>query len=155
MEQKKYKIENLSWKMNRILNKFYRLETTPIPLEQGVIISHKELHVLQAIGDNKNLNITGLAEYFGVTKSAASQMTSKLVKKGLVNKELSPQSAKEYLLSLTPNGWQAYGLHEDYHSKNTREIERRLKSFNVGQIEDASRIMDEIESVIEERLANG
>ena len=74
----------MSWKIHRILNKFQRLEPISIQLGPGKAITHKELHVIQAIGEIEQINITKIGAHFGVTKSAASQVVSKLVKKGLV-----------------------------------------------------------------------
>lgn len=149
----KYTVE-MSWKIHRILNKFQRLESTPIQLGSGRAITHKELHVIQAIGEIKQINITEIGSHFGVTKSAASQVVSKLVKKGLVAKELAPHSGKEFQLTLTESGWEAYKLHENHHSKNIRKIADRLSSFSTDQIVTTSNMLDVIEGVVDERLAD-
>lgn len=143
----------MSWKIHRILNKFQRLESTSIQLGSGKAITHKELHVIQAIGEIKQINITKIGAHFGVTKSAASQVISKLVQKGLVTKEQSVHSGKEFQLTLTELGWEAYKLHENHHGKNIREIAKRLSSFSITQIATTSNLLDVIEGVVDERLA--
>jgi DNA-binding MarR family transcriptional regulator len=87
-----------------------------------------------------------------VTKSAASQLISKLVQKGLVTKEQSAHSGKELQLTLTELGWQAYELHEEHHGKNIGEIAKRLDAFTITQITTSSQILDVIEDVLDERL---
>ena len=145
---------NLSWKIHRILNKYERLESTAIQVTPEKVITHRELHAIQAIGEIENINITGLGTHFGVTKSAASQLISKLVQKGMVAKEQSPRSGKELNLALTDLGWQAYELHEKYHSRNIRKIAERLSGFSVTQITTTSSILDVIESVMDKRLSD-
>ena len=124
-----------------------------IQVSPGLTVTHRELHAIQAVGEIEDINITGLGNHFGVTKSAASQLISKLVQKGVVAKEQSARNSKEMELALTDLGWKAYELHEKYHSRNIREIAGRLSGFSVTQITTTSNILDVIEAVIDGRLA--
>ena len=153
MKNKQEHTVEMSWKIHRILNKFQRLESTSIQLGPGKAITHKELHVIQAIGEIDQINITKIGAHFGVTKSAASQVVSKLVKKGLVAKEQAVHSGKEFQLTLTESGRVAYKLHEKHHTKNIREIAKRLSSFSINQIVATSNLLDVIEDVVDKRLA--
>lgn len=152
METKIEFVEDLTWKIHRILNKFLRLEETTIKNDGGPDVTHNEIHVIQAIGDNEQINITELGAYFGITKSAASQKVAKLVGKGLVEKEKSAHSAKELHLSLTEFGWRAYQMHEQYHGRNVAEIVNRLNAFSLEQIATVSVLLDVIDGVMDERL---
>jgi DNA-binding MarR family transcriptional regulator len=152
MEAKHRHTIDLTWKIHRILNKFQQLESTAIQVDRQMTITHRELHVIQVIGETEEINITKLGNHFGVTKSAASQLVSKLKQKGLVEKEQSGHSGKELQLSLTGLGWKAFELHEEYHSKNLVEIIKRLEPFSIGQIMTTTNILDIIERVAEESL---
>ena len=153
MEGKNRHIVDLSWKIHRILNKLNRLESTTIRVDDGITIAHNELHTIQAIGEMENVNVTKLGSHFGVSKSAASQQVSNLVKKGLVAKEQSAYSGKELHLTLTELGWKAYIFHEKYHSNNIEEIAGRLEGYSVAQITTTSNMLEVIENVADERLA--
>lgn len=142
----------MAWKIHRLLNKFQRLEATSIRFESGKTITHRELHVIQAIGEADRINVTQIGDHFGVTKSAASQVISRLAQKGLVTKEQAAHSGKEFQLSLTESGREAYKLHKNYHAKNMTEIAGRLDSFSTGQIAAASSVLAVIEGVMDERL---
>jgi len=155
METKNEFVEALTWKIHRILNKFNRLEKTTIRFGQGGEVTHKEIHFVQAIGSRDRMNVTDLGAYFGITKSAASQMASKLAAKGLVEKGGSAHSAKEVQLSLTELGRRACRMHEEYHGKNVAEIVNRLNSFSLDQVATASVLLDVIEGVMNERLEQG
>lgn len=121
-------------------------------MDDGREATHNEIHFLQAVGDNESINVTELGKLFGITKSAASQKVTKLVKKGLVKKDWSLHSGKELQLSLTETGWRAYQVHEQYHSKNVAEMTKRLGAFSLEQIATVSVVLDVIENIIEERL---
>ena len=152
MEAKQRHTVDMTWKIHRILNKFHQLESKPIKLDPEKTITHRELHAIQVIGETKEINITTLANHFGVTKSAASQQVSKLAHKGLVDKEQSDHSDKELQLSLTELGWKAFELHEEYHTKNIGEIIKQLDDFSISQIMTTSNMLDIIEKVTDERL---
>jgi DNA-binding MarR family transcriptional regulator len=153
METKEDFIKVMSRKLFRILNKHSRLEALPARFDEGVEVTHRELHAIQAIGENKRINITDLGACFGVTKSAASQMVSKLVKKGLVEKESSAHSNKELQLSLTDLGWRAFHFHERFHGDHMANLVDRLGAFSLSQIATTSVLLDVLESVVDERLS--
>ncbi len=152
MDTKTEFIEALTWKIHRIVNKFIRMEESTIPFGEGMEITHNDIHVIQTIGDNKGMNVTEVGEYFGITKSAASQKTTKLAQKGFLVKEKSARNDKELQLGLTETGWRAYQMHEQYHGKNVTEIVNRLKAFSMDQVAVTSVLLDVIEGVMDERL---
>ena len=152
MDTKPEFIEALTWKIHRILNKFIRIEESIIRFDGGMEVTHNDIHVIQTIGDSKGMNVTELGEYFGITKSAASQKTTKLARKGLLEKRKSAHNDKELQLGLTELGWRAYQIHEQYHGRNVSEIIDRLGAFPLDQIAVTSVLMDIIEGVLDERL---
>ena len=155
MDAKHRHTVDMAWKIHRILNKFNQLESSTIQVGPARTITHRELHALQFIGESEKVNITELGNHFGVTKSAASQLVAKLVQMGLVDKVRSNHSGKELQLSLTELGWRAYELHDEYHSRNMREVIKRLEDFSVSQIVTTSKILDIVERVTDERLRKG
>lgn len=97
----------------RVARKYVDAENLPIPVESHGDISTREAHIIEAIGDTPEINITALAGQFGVSKSAA-QMITKLERKGFVDKSPAPHSNKEYILTLTDLGWRGYAAHERF-----------------------------------------
>ena len=97
------------------VNRYNRLEKEmhAYGAKQGLHLS--ETHTIVDIGAHEDLNITKLARIQGVSKSAASQMVSKLVKKGFVQKEFSPETENEVVLSLTESGKKIRQEHEKQH----------------------------------------
>lgn len=153
MKSKEDLVLEMSRGLFRILNKHTRLEAMPFQVDDGVEVTHRELHAIQAIGENKRINITDLGAYFGVTKSAASQMTTKLARRGLVEKEASAHSSKELQLTLTSLGWRAFELHEKFHGDHMAEVVERLGAFSLSEIETTAVLLDVLEKVVDERLS--
>jgi DNA-binding MarR family transcriptional regulator len=86
MDTKKELITNTVSHLLKFARKFTFMETMPIKIDKDREITTNEAHIIQAIGENEEINITSLSKLFGVTKSATSQMISKLSKNGYVKK---------------------------------------------------------------------
>jgi len=82
-----------------------------------------EVHCIDYIGKNVDSNVTKLAESFHMTRGAASKLTKKLIKKGLVESYQKPDNKKEIYFRLTEQGEVIYKIHEGLH----KEIQERDK----------------------------
>ena len=153
METKQDLIKTISWKLLRVLNKHSHIEELPIRFDEDLEATPREIHTIQAIGEHEQINITGVAAHFGVTKGAASQMIAKLEDRGFLQKERVDHSNKELRLSLTKLGWRAFHAHERFHEKHMADLVDRLSAFSLSQIATITVLLDIIESVVDERLS--
>jgi Transcriptional regulators len=86
-----------------------------------------EVHCIEYIGKNADSNVTKLAESFYMTRSAASKITKKLIKKGLIESYQKPGNKKEIYFRLTEQGKDISKIHEELH----KEFQERDKNvFN-------------------------
>jgi DNA-binding MarR family transcriptional regulator len=138
----------------RVARKYSRIEELPIQINKGLEVTTREAHVIQAVGERTQISVTGLASYFGITKSAASQMVAKLAKKGFLEKQQAPHSNKELQVSLTQLGWQAFHAHELFHGKDMTNLVEQLSAFSLSQIATISVLLEAIGGVMDERLAH-
>ncbi|MDU1389686.1 MAG: helix-turn-helix domain-containing protein, partial [Eggerthella sp.] len=67
--------------IERVLHKYMQLEEMPFTYGDGIRLTQREIHAIDAIGENPDVNITQLAEMQGVTKAAMSQMIYRLLDK--------------------------------------------------------------------------
>lgn len=153
METKEDLILAITRQLMRILNKHSQIEGHTIRFAEGVEMSPKEIHTIQAIGEHEQINITGAAAHFGITKSAASQMVTRLVEKGFVEKGRAAHSGKELQLTLTESGWRAFHAHERLHAAHIADVVNRLSAFTLSQVATTSALLEVIESVMDDRLA--
>ncbi len=136
----------------QVANKYGRIEKLPIRVGDGLEISTREVHTIQAVGEHKEMSVTDVSTYFGVTKSAASQLIKRLVNKGFLKKTQVPDNNKELHLSLTGLGWKAFDAHERFHGKDMDRLVRHLEAYPMQQIATLSVLLESIGVIMDERL---
>lgn len=97
------------------INQYSTLEKKMHTYDVDPPIYLSEIHTVAAVGAHEAINVTGLAQLQGTSKSAVSQAVGKLVKKGFVEKRTSPDTDNEVVLLLTEKGRQVYDMHESQH----------------------------------------
>ncbi|MED1791696.1 MarR family transcriptional regulator [Brevibacillus nitrificans] len=104
-------------------------------------LSITELHVIQSIGEKGNVNVTSLAQRIGVTKSAISKITSKLLKKGLIDRYQLEDNQKEVFFRLTSGGESVFSFHEIFHRRLERQMLSFLSQYSDSELEFLQRVM--------------
>ncbi len=64
----------------------------------------QELRVLRLVGDQPGVNFTRLAEQTRFERSATSRILSRLIKTGLIRRELDEHDARQFRLFITDKG---------------------------------------------------
>lgn len=152
MEAKEDLIKSVIRELLRVSKKYQRIEKLPIRVSEGVEITTQEAHTIQAVGEQEKMSVTDVALHFGVTKSAASQIVTKLAKKGFLRKGQAPDNNKELQLTLTELGWQAFHAHEQFHGEDLAYLMERLSVFPLQQIAILSVMLEVISSLMGARL---
>lgn len=153
MHNEKDSVQHLTGRLRRIIDKHRRIEELPIRMGISSGLTPRELHCIQAVGASEGANIKGIGDALGVTKSAASQMLSKLEKKGFIRKEKSADNDKEIQAYLADAGWEAYKTHQEFNERHQRTLKKRLQDFPDSQIALASAILAVVETVVDDRMA--
>jgi DNA-binding MarR family transcriptional regulator len=153
MNNKRKSIKALTGRLMRIINKHTRIEELPIRTGKNIGLTAKEVHCLNVIGQQEEINIKGIGDILGVTKSAASQMVGKLEKKGFTQKTKALKNDKEIMAYLTDSGWEAFDAHTEFHERHFKTLTRQLNAFPDTQLAVATAILSTIEAVVDERIA--
>lgn len=154
MNLKREQIKTWAEQLQQLVHKLSRIENLPIRVDEGVEISTREAHTIQVIGENAPLCVQNIASRFGVSKSAASQMVSKLAHKGFIDKRPSAHSNKELQLSLTSLGRLAFQAHEQAHGSDMNRISKIMESFSSAELATLSKFLKAFEDIADERLNN-
>ena len=104
-----------------------------------------EIHTLDKIYNQEGMTVTELAELTNKTKSAITQLTNKLEKKGMIQKLRNKEYHKEINLYLTQLGKDACKYHKELDESNYIEA---LKYFDGYEIEDFHKCEDIFQIVI-------
>lgn len=87
----------------------------------GILLQHTEMAFLDIVAHNPDANVSRLSELLGITKSAVTQMCTKLAQKNLIESKRREDNKKEKYFSLTPLGEQTRAgqllMHQDANRK--------------------------------------
>jgi len=139
--------------LQRVAGMYARAEKLSIKVEEAREVTTREAHMIEAVGQRGRMNVTEAANVFGISKSAASQMISKLCEKGYLNKKLASHSNKEFEVTLTPLGNKAFLAHEQLHGKDREALLHRLQAFSIDQITTITVLLEAIGDVLDQRLS--
>lgn len=124
-------------KAERILNIMNQDNKKPKDYGTGDVLYHSEIHTIEAIYNHKNVNASELSSILGITNGAVSQVTTKLIKKGLIEQYQIPYNKKDVFYKLTERGEKVNSMHNEYHKKLYNKIH---KYFSTSSKEDINAI---------------
>lgn len=95
-------------------------------------LSFSEVHCIEKIEDLSVPNITMISKAMNMTKGGITKITTKLQKKGYIEKYRLEGNKKEVHFKLTPFGRELYITHEELHRKARKDEERFFSTFSEG-----------------------
>ena len=107
----------------------------------GELYTSAEVHMITRIEENPGITATRIAEITNRTKSAVSQMISKLEGKGLIQREKDPNNGKQYFLYVTPKGRHLSLCHKAY-DEASMPLNEMVDLFGMDVIEKFVDIME-------------
>jgi DNA-binding MarR family transcriptional regulator len=110
---------------------------TPYSLVEGRIVGE--------IGRNTDCTANQIAEYLDMDKSYLSRVIGKLEEDGLIDKTKSDEDSRKKHLSLTKKGW---ALYEELERLSDAQVGEMLSDLSADQIEDLSKSMSTIQSIL-------
>ncbi|WP_243925058.1 MarR family winged helix-turn-helix transcriptional regulator [Pseudodesulfovibrio sp. S3-i] len=143
---------NIYHQLRRIIEKHTRMDEQPFQLDDSIALSPREVRTIEFLSQRGQINVTSVATHFNFTKSAASQLINRLVQRGLVCKENSEHSDKEYQLSLSPEGENAHRLIETMNRDRLDMYLGKMEGFSRQQIAATSAVLEQLEHMVDERL---
>ena len=122
---------------SRLFNKYDK-----IPRKYGTDIElyMSEMHTLDFISKNEGTTVTNLANITKKTKSAITQLTNKLEKKGLIKKLRNDVNYKELNLVLTVLGKKTCKFHKTSDEKKLHKAVRYVKDYSVDDLQKCCEI---------------
>jgi DNA-binding MarR family transcriptional regulator len=97
-------METMIEKLYRTTNLVIREMETPWLYGTDFPLHHAEVHLLEAIKAHEGANVGELARHLEMTSDAISQVTKKLLDKGLIEAYKKPGNRKEVFSRLTSRG---------------------------------------------------
>ena len=107
----------------------------------GELYTSTEVHLVTRIEENPGITAAKIAEQTCRTKSAVSQMVSKLEAKGLIYREKDPNNGKQQFLFVTEKGKHLSLCHKAYDEANM-PLEQMVEQFGLDSLEKFADIME-------------
>lgn len=101
----------------------------------GTNLYMREVHFLIAANPEQPVSITEVANRLEVTLGAASQMATKLEKKGLVFRSPDPEDRRRTMVSLTEAGIRLYQEHLEYDKKSVEALSEIFQEFSEEEVQ--------------------
>ena len=144
--------KQLSNLLERVIHKYIQSEKKPMDYGCGVKLTRTEIHTIALLKQNPGISVTAVAQKRGITKGAASQMIYKMVDKGMVEKQVSPNSDAQVSLYLTPVGEKASEMHDAYHKNNVQPIYKYFNTLSEDTVNALIGIMKVFEQSMDEQM---
>ncbi len=100
----------------------------------GTDLYMREMHFLLAADPECAVSVSDMAHSLEVTLGAASQMATKLEKKGLITRSPDPADRRRTLVMLTEMGIQLYREHEEYDHQRLKLLSDLFHDFEEKEI---------------------
>lgn len=110
----------------------------------GHLLYQSEIHTIEVINNHKAVNASELAVILGVTNGAVTQIISRLVQKGLVERYKLRDNKKEVYFQLTGKGLVAYDCHMKFHERMNNKVIGYLDQLNKDEVLIISQFFDKI-----------
>lgn len=160
MQNREKKIQNLISELEVLIYQFNDLEEYEkqalgdVLLEQGheelrnISISLAECHVLDCIERNEMFNTTAIAKKLNITKGGISKITTRLIKKNMIEAYRLTNNQKEIYYRLKPLGRKVFELYETLHKEAEEVFKKTFSAYSQGELEFASRFLADITAAI-------
>ncbi|MBY0599130.1 MarR family transcriptional regulator [Bacillus bingmayongensis] len=103
-----------------------RLEKHPHTFGEAGPLTPSEIHTIDAIGEERGVLMSELANRLHVTKGAVTQIIVKLENKKLVERTQNPNDSRSVIVALTEKGKNAFRAHEELHLKFYEDLNSQL-----------------------------
>lgn len=137
--------------VERVIHEYNQKENKTRCYGIDVPLTQTEVHLIAVIGKQPGIGLKTLAQLKGVTPGAASQMIKRMVQKGLVTKQVSPESDAKIELTLTETGKLCFAAHEKWHKTANQKWYRLLDELDDSAYEKITQIVGQMEIMLHEK----
>ncbi|MCM1114987.1 MAG: MarR family transcriptional regulator [Clostridium sp.] len=117
--------------------------------------NNSELHIIAAIGDLENPNVTAIAAYMGMTKGGISKNIKKLIDAGLITTYQAKSNNRKIFYNLTVEGRKIYDKHNTAHKNWIERDNAFFSQFSDDEINGVAdflcRFINHLDEEIEKR----
>lgn len=136
-------LESMIDLFNKILHIYSVIDKKPKKYGTGDLLYVSEIHAIDVIGKNPEINLTQLADALGITKGAISQTVKRLVVKQYIAK-YKIRNNKEVNLRLSDKGYLIFQGSQTFGRETLLFAEELYEKASRGEIEMTKRLFQVI-----------
>lgn len=142
--------KNLGQRIRRVINRLIFLEKRSVFQLGGLKLHPSEIHLMQVIREQPDLNAGEMAQRLGVSNGAVSQTLARLVKKGVITKAKDPSLKNRVTAVFTESGRMAIERFEEERAASSRSFARYLAGLSEKEMEAIDGFISHMEDFLEE-----
>ncbi len=143
---------NLANRIRRVINRLIFLEKRSVFQQRGLRLHPSEIHLMQVIKEQPDLNAGEMAQKLGVSNGAVSQTLARLERKGVITKAKDPALKNRVTAIFTASGSAAIKRFEEERasamgsfSNYLAGLSERDKKVIEGFLSHIEEFLDELE----------
>lgn len=144
--------DKIQGKLQSIMAIALKLDKTSRKFGTDKNLSHAEVHLVEIIGDNRNLSVSDIARLLEVTKGAVSQRLKRLEKKEIIIKRPDPSNHSRSIVRLTSKGNISYWEHKHWHETMDGGFSEYLETLAEKDAAVVFDFLDKFEQFLDIRL---
>ena len=113
---------------------------------------YSDVHSIDFIGKNVDVNVTKLAQFLKMTRGAASKIVKRLMKQDLIEVYQKEDNKKEKYFRLTKQGQKIYKEHEKRHQLWIKRDTEFFKKYSVIEIQYIKEFMKDYNQYLSEQI---
>ena len=121
--------------------------------EELRIYNNSELHIIAAIGDLDNPNVTAIAKQMGMTKGGISKNIKKLMQAKLIEAYQAENNNRKVFYRLTDAGKNLYDKHSIAHQNWIERDNAFFSGYSAKELEQFQRFMSAYIKHLDEEIA--
>lgn len=145
-------LEQLVTKFDLITHNYPNSELHQCLLENEISLTYA--HVLAYIGDHDKTNAVSIANALNITRSGISKITTRLLKKGLIQIQYAENSKKNLSYTLTPEGQKIYLLHAASHTRIHTQVEELIDRYTEEEIACIAKFLNDLTELYNNAISN-
>ena len=114
------------------------------------LMYQSEIHFIDAMGINDGVSAQCMVNKLRITNGAVTQITDKLIKRGMIEKFKKVDNKKSVYYRLTSQGKTAYYGHKEFHNVLNEKVIQYMEKMTEEQFEGLLGLLE----VVEQNLPN-
>lgn len=138
----------LAGQIRRVINRLIFLEKRSVFSHGGLRLHPSEIHLMQVIAEEPELNAGQIAHRLGVSNGAVSQTMARLERKGVIKKDKDSSLKNRVTAAFTESGSLAIRRFEEERASTVESFSNYLAGLSEGEREVIGSFLSQVDEFL-------